>query len=117
MAKASAKVIRFEDAFVHAVEFSFINHVISRGRKFKRGDRLYLFPKGRGQRRLRSTHCEEVKDVHIASNGVVIIDNHVLCEAEKQQLSVNNGFKNFQHFMLFSKQGRLPLKGQLVRWM
>ena len=117
MAKKRAHIVRFIDAFVPAVEQSAKKQTIRRGRKFKQGDRLYLYPEGRGRSRLRNALCDEVKDIHISSNGVVIVDDHVLCKSEKQQLAVDDGFENFQQFMHFFKQKKLPMKGQLVRWM
>ena len=112
-----ARVIRFINEFVPGVEQGIKKQTIRRGRKFKYGDRLYLFPVGAGKRRLRSTCCDEVKDIHISGNAVVILDNKVLCEEEKQQLAVDDGFEDFQHFMQFFKRGKLTLKGQLIRWL
>ena len=117
MAKKRSHIVRFVDAEVPAVVQSTKKQTIRRGRKFNHGDRMYLYPVGRGRTRLRSALCEDVRDIHITGNGVVIIDDHVLMDFEKHQLAVDDGFEDFKHFMHYFKKGKLPLKGQLVKWM
>ncbi|MDH5612249.1 MAG: hypothetical protein OEY66_07325 [Gammaproteobacteria bacterium] len=113
--------MNIRDEAADSVERAEIFAAICGGDCYRVNDVLYLY-KGvftKSARRIRNTHCDEVKSIHInGSNKAVILDNRLLTVDEKEKLALDTGFKNFEALLSFFKdKKRLPLDGQLVRWL
>jgi hypothetical protein len=107
----------FHDRAIEPVDLGIQKQSIRRGHHINVDDRLFL-RSALTNSLLRSTHCDEVQDIHINSNTAVILNNQLLSDEDKHQLAIDEGFNNFKDMLQhFRDTGGLPVEGQLIKWL